>query len=134
MINIEEIKKKSIITIDVPGWDEDVEHWEVQKPRMMAMILQGKIPNHLMGVADKMIKGSNTNAEKLDVKEMGKMFEIYCLSCMVSPTYEEIKDFMTDEQMNLIIAFATGGVQALENFRSDRKDGTDNNDGKGVQV
>ena len=50
-----------------------------------------------------------------------------CRVCMVEPTFEEMKDYITDDQMVRIFQYAIGGLNAIESFRKDKEDGTDNN-------
>ena len=60
------------------------------------------------------------------------MMELYCRACMVEPTYEQMKDIITDEQMLVVFNWAVGDTQKMANFRKNQEDGTDNRDGEDV--
>jgi hypothetical protein len=124
-INIDDFRNKALKEIDIPGFfdgDEPIKI-KVKKPSMMAMMAQGKIPNTLMDAAtqltgeNKNIKPENINLNDDSLQEIGKLMELYCIACMVEPTYEDIKDIMTDEQITKIFEFATGGGEKLKSFR-----------------
>lgn len=123
--NVDELRAKASKEIDIPGFfdgDEPIKI-KVKKPSMMAMMAQGKIPNTLMGAAveltgeNKNIKPEDINLNDDSLEEIGKLMELYCLACMVEPTYDDIKDIMTDEQITTIFEFATGGSEKLKSFR-----------------
>ncbi len=121
---------KTVTEIEIYDVEGNPVKIKVQRPRILAMAAQGKIPNPLMGIATKMMSGKG--AEQGNIKEMAQMVELYCRVCMVEPTYEDMKNAIDDEQMFTIFSWATSGVSKLDNFRDEQKDDTDNNDGKGV--
>ncbi|NLX87275.1 MAG: hypothetical protein GXY97_09045, partial [Clostridiales bacterium] len=86
---------------------------KVQRPRLLSMAAQGKIPNALLGIATKVVNGKGI--EQGNIKELAQMIELYCRVCMVEPAYDEIK--LDDDQMFEIFTWATTGVRQLENFR-----------------
>jgi|LSQX01.3.fsa_nt_gb hypothetical protein len=132
IIDIKELRKKAITTIEIPGFEGiPTIKVKVQKPRIMIMAAQGKIPNPLMGLATKMVQGK-ISPNKLSLEEGAKMMELYCRACMVEPTYEQMKDIITDEQMLVIFNWAVGDTQKMANFRKNQEDGTDNRDGEDV--
>lgn len=131
-MTIDDIRKLAIREIEIPDFEgTGTIKIKVQRPRLMAMAAQGKIPNALMGVATKLIKGT-ANSKEMSITESAQMFQIYCLSCMVEPTYEEMKDIITDDQIMMIFNYAIDGVKKLRPFRTDKENGSSNNDGKGV--
>lgn len=133
VINIEELRAKAVQDLTIPGFtDGETITIRVQKPRLMAMMAQGKIPNPLMGTIQEMMRGNAAVAQEADLAEMAKVFEFYCKTCMVEPTYDEMADIITDDQIMSIFDWAVGGVQELEPFRADQKNGPGNSDGQGV--
>ena len=73
------------------------------------------------------------NEDELAIEGI-KSLQIYCMACLVEPTWEEIKDYITDDQMLAIFYWAIGGVKRLEKFRAERgANDTDNTDGSNVQ-
>lgn len=132
IINIDELRAKAVQELEIPGFiDGETITIRAQKPRLMAMMAQGKIPNPLMATVTKMMKGLGDRGGT-DMAEMVKVFEFYCKICMVEPTYDEMADIITDEQMMAIFNWAMGGVQGLEPFREEQKDVPGNYNGEGV--
>jgi len=117
----------SLTVYDVEGNAVDI---KVQRPRILALAAQGKIPNPLMGIAAKMVSGKGV--EKGNIKELAQMIELYCRACMVEPTYEDVKNTIDDDQMFAVFSWATSEVSKLSNFRNKQEDGTDNNNVEGV--
>mgnify|MGYP000922542962 CR=1 FL=1 len=136
VLNIEELRKMATVIIDIPDFKgTGTIKVRVQRPRLMAMAAQGKIPNALMGVAAKTAglgAGKKKNSPENTLKDIASMMELYCKACLVEPTYDEFKDIMTDEQIQAIFDWAMGGVRQLESFRKDEGNGPSDNDGKDV--
>lgn len=132
-MNIKELRKQAIKEISIPGFDGKPLKIKVQRPRLLAMAAEGKIPNALMGIATKIVKGEKGKGE-FDLVESAKMTEIYCRACMVEPTYEEMEDIMSDEQKFQVFFYAINGVKQLEPFRSEQENGSSDNNSEGVPV
>ncbi len=103
---------------------------KVQRPRLLNMAAQGKIPNSLLGIATKVVGGKGI--EQGNIKELAQMIELYCRACMVEPTYEEVKDTIDDDQMFEIFTWATSEVKKLDSFRNKQKNDRNNNNGKDI--
>mgnify|MGYP001004904431 CR=1 FL=1 len=134
ILNIEQIKELSQPAIEIPGFQPgQVVQVKVQRPNIMGLLAHGKIPNHLLSTVNKMITGQPSKKEKEDegskAKEVAKLYELYCEICLVQPTYQEFKEYITDEQMEAIFSWATAEVKSLDSFRGDAKNGSDHNDG-----
>lgn len=133
ILSIEQLKNMATIVIEIPDFEgTGTIKVRVQKPRLMAMAAQGKIPNHLLGIVNNMMFPSKKEKREPNIEEIAKIYELYCRACLVEPSYDEIKDIMTDEQMSAIFDWAMGDVEKLETFRSNEGDGTSNNNGKKV--
>jgi hypothetical protein len=142
VISFEEFKNKATTVIEIPGFSPDEKiKVRVKKPNMMSMLSQGKIPNHLTTVIYKMLgidkkerkeKNKEEENKKLAI-EAAKMYELYACICLVDPSYEEIREYLIDEQLEAIFNWATSEVKGLENFRENKDDGTNNNDGETLQ-
>lgn len=133
ILSIEQLKQMATSVIEIPGFSgtEKIKV-RVQKVRLMEMAKQGKIPNHLLSVANSMTFGKKQKDKELGIKDVAEMMELYCRACLVEPTYDEFKDIMTDEQGDAIFEWAMGRVQALDSFRADKENGSDNSDGEKV--
>lgn len=122
--------KKVLIPLEIPGFDGRQRITiKVQRPRILAMAAQGKIPNRLMTVATRVIGGAAKSKEP-SIKDIAETIELYCQACMVEPTFDEIKDIITDDQMSAIFGWATSEVDELASFRGDEEDGRSDNDGE----
>lgn len=133
ILNIKKLKDMSTTILEIPDFkNEGTVNIRVKRPSLMSMATQGKIPNHLMGIAAK-IAGLNTGKQKdTNLKELGQIYELYCRAVMVEPTYDDLKSYITDDQMLNIYEWAIGEGKQLENFREDTEDGTDNRDGEAL--
>lgn len=133
ILNIEELRKMATTIIDIPNFDNTgTVKVRVQKPRLMAMASQGEIPNHLLGVVNDMMFGRKKGGKKKEnkIEDVTKIYELYCRACLVEPSYDEFKDIITDEQMEALFDWAMGDVSQLDNFRTNKEDGTSNNNGE----
>ncbi len=133
-MEIDELRALAIQTVVIPGFSvgKTIEV-KLQKPRILALMGQGKIPNPLMPVATKMTMAP-TKRVSFDAREAAQLYELYCSTCLVEPTYDEFKDIITDEQMIHIYQWAVGELQEVSSFRGHEKDGPNDHDGEGVQV
>ncbi|MBS4536807.1 hypothetical protein GOQ29_14395 [Clostridium sp. D2Q-14] len=128
ILNIKELKEMSTTILEIPNFNnEGTVNIRVKKPNLMVMASQGKIPNTLMSIATKMA-GLSTEKRNTNLKELGQTYELYCRAVMVEPTYDEMKDYITDNQMEVIFDWAISEGKKLESFREDEEDGTDNRD------
>ncbi len=137
ILSIEKLREMANIVIDIPNFENNgTIKVRVQRPRLMAMASQGKIPNHLMSIAVQMVTGrknaSNKNNEDI-IKDASLMLELYCKACLVEPSYEEFKDIMTDDQADAIFSWAMGLNNKLDSFRKNKGNGSSNNNGETLQ-
>ncbi len=136
ILNIKQLKEMAYSVIDIPGFDSAKPvKVKVQRPRLFSMAKQGKIPNHLMSIATSMLTGKSKEKKKdgPDIEDVNDMMELYCYACLVEPSYDEFKEIITDDQKAAIFDWGIGRVSSLDSFRTDKEDGTDNNNVKEVQ-
>lgn len=132
-MDAKDFREQAVRTIVIPGFvPGETIKVQVQRPRILAMATRGKIPNPLMGIATNLITGKMPKGRELDIKEVAQLHELYCRACLVSPSYDEVADIITDDQMSVIMSWATGGVVELEPFRNEHEDGTGDSDGEAV--
>lgn len=131
VLNIEQLKKMATTIINIPNFDNTgTIKIRVQKPRLMAMAAQGKIPNHLLGIVNTMMFPNKKDKKEPNVEDVSKTYELYCRACLVEPNYEEIKDIITDDQIMAIFGWAMGKVKVLDSFRAEQGNGSSNNNVK----
>ncbi|MGO3751213.1 MAG: hypothetical protein ACTJGH_00430 [Peptoniphilaceae bacterium] len=114
---------KDTTTIEIPDFDgiETVEV-EVRRPKLMAMVENGEIPDPLMGAAYAAINGYNKTKEDENIEKEAKrtidIMNLYCKVCLVNPTFEDFKEFMTDDQKTAITSWAIAPAEKLRFFRN----------------
>ncbi len=134
ILSIEQLKKMATTVIEIPDFEgTGTIKVRVQKPRLMAMAAQGKIPNHLLGIVNNMMFPSKKEKKEPNIEEIAKIYELYCRACLVEPSYDEIKDIITDEQMEAIFDWAMGDMKKVETFRSNEGNGSSDNTSEQVQ-
>lgn len=130
ILSIEQLREMATPVIEIPGFEgTGTINVRVRRPRLMALASQGRIPNHLLGIAnDLLFKKKESNKQPdINIKDMAGMMELFCKACLVEPTYEEFKDIMTDDQQMEIFHWAMGGTGKLDSFREDKKVRTNDN-------
>lgn len=133
ILNIEQLREMAQPTIDIPNFDgTGTIKVRVQRPKLLAMATQGKIPNHLMSIAVTKLTGKKETSKKqpdeMDkIKQTAEMLDLYCFACLVEPSYNDFKDIMTDDQKFTIFNWGIGEVSSLDSFRPDKGNGTSNN-------
>ncbi|NFQ84183.1 hypothetical protein FDG04_02395 [Clostridium sporogenes] len=134
--NIEELKAKKYIEVELPGWDvEDTFTVKLQRVNLLDLAAKGKIPNPLMGTVVELFKGKGPAMEdEKGLKTINELSELFCNVTMVEPTFKEVQEVigMTDEQKIIIYNFAVHGVQTLEPFRKKPEDNKPNDNGEDV--
>lgn len=107
--------------IELPGWTADVPLVaRLRRASLTAMITAGKIPNPLIGAAQKLYEGNRSSA-KPSFEETAKVLHLVVKDAMLEPTVEQITAAgltLTEDQVNEIYFYATGGVKGLERFRA----------------
>lgn len=96
----------------------------LQRPSMMTLAKEGKIPNSLLSSASKLFVNGSVNgraeANEGTLEEMFGVIDVICEASFVEPTYQQIKDNnirLTDEQYLAVFNFCQTGVESLQNFR-----------------
>lgn len=139
LFGIEQLREMANPIIHIPNFDNTgTIPVKVKRPSLMGMAQQGQIPNHLMGIASAMVAGGGKQIrmdepdDEDKIKMAADTMDLYCMACLVEPTYEEFKDIMTDEQKLEIFEWAMGKVKNLNTFRDEKEDGADNNSGEAL--
>lgn len=104
----------------------------VKRPSILTLATLGKIPNPLLAAATKLFEFA-PKSEIPSIKEIGEILHIVAEASLINPTYEEIKDQLTDNQLMEIYHYAKGGADGLEYFRIVRELHKDSVGSKGKQ-
>lgn len=88
----------------------------LKRPSILSLAMAGKIPNPLLAAATKLFEFA-PKGEAVSIKEIGQVLHIIAEASLISPSYDEIKDDLTDEQLMEIYHYAKEGADGLEYFR-----------------
>ena len=82
-------------------------------------MMSGKLPNNLLGTVNELfdqdVKSKPMQLFEQDdnrIKDIMEIIDLVCEQSLVEPTYEEIKDVITDTQKMQIMGEAQGNVNA----------------------
>lgn len=96
----------------------------LQRPSMMELAKEGRIPNSLLSSASKLFVNGSVNgraeADEGTLEEMFGVIDVICEASFLEPTYKQLKDNeikLTDEQYMAVFNFCQTGVESLKNFR-----------------
>ena len=117
---VEDIKKlKDGIVIELPDFDKDTPFTaRVKRPSLMEMCSKGTIPNPLLNAAQRLWEGDIPKGRLKDYNEViRKVVEV----ALVEPTYADVKDVLTDDQLIAIFDYTQGGAVKLLPFREQKR-------------
>ncbi len=124
-------KQASGKLVEFSGWDDDIPFVaRVKKVSMMNLVVEGVIPNSLLGAAEQVFNGKASSKKAPSMEETSKIFRVVAKSCLVEPSYEDLENAeidLTDAQLVEIFNYAQLGVKGLERFRADQERVTNNN-------
>ena len=113
--------------VELPPFSDDQPFVaRLRRPNVSSLLVDGGIPNELMHTAMILFaaeedKDEKTEEEKLeDIRETQRVLQYAAEQCLVSPTYEEIRNAgleLTDAQLTGIYNFLQTGVRELAFFR-----------------
>lgn len=144
IITAEQFKQRAFQVIALPGFakgDEPI-HVKIRAAGVMNLVANGKIPNTLLGkvtelfgetstvtkdnvslesITDQQKKEALEKLNKTDtgLQDMAQLLRVFAEATMVEPTYAEVGEYMTDEQLMTIFGAMYGEVTQAETFRPD---------------
>ena len=120
VISAREFRRKATRIIEIDGFEPGEKIAVRIKPAsLLNLMMSGKLPNNLLGTVNELfdqdIKSKpmqlfEQNGDK--IKDIMEIIDLVCEQSLVEPTYEEIKDVITDTQKMQIMAEAQGNVNA----------------------
>ena len=112
--------------VELSGWAEGKPFIaRVKRASLTGMIRLGKLPNPLMGAAQRLFEGSASRAAA-GFDEVAKVVQLGAREALVEPTAQELDDLgleLTEQQVAQIYNYALRGVTELRGFRGDGGDG-----------
>lgn len=129
--SVSEWRERSQPLVDIQGF-EPGEYLTVRlkSVNLLDLVKTGKIPNALLEEATKLFTGSKDSSGKIDetkiLNNLGstdgvmQIIDTVVESAMVEPTYNEVKDFITDAQKMEIFNWTQGGINSLKSFREEQ--------------
>ena len=143
IISVEQFKSKAHRIIPIPGFGQFVEpiYIQIKSTGIMNLLANGRIPNTLLGKVTELF-GDNSKVEKdsipttditsaqrqeaLDkltksdsgIQDMAELLRVFASAAMVNPSYDEVKEYMTDDQLMAIFSAMYGEVTEVESFRN----------------
>ena len=120
VISAREFRKKATRIIEIDGFEPGEKIAVRIKPAsLLNLMMGGKLPNNLLGTVNDLFeqtnKGRSMELFEQDgdkIKDIMEIIDLVCEQSLVEPTYEEIKDVITDTQKMQIMAEAQGNVNA----------------------
>lgn len=99
----------------------------VKNKSLISLVQQGIIPNSLLTTVQRLQNPNRKKNQSQEIKLTEKEFDDYtnalqtvAKSIMIEPTYDEVKDYLTDNHLSQLFAFVGGGAKALESFRNEQ--------------
>lgn len=123
--SIEQFRAMAEKEIEIPGYEPgDKVVVRLRKVSILGLASSGKIPNTLMGTVNKLFGAGKAKASKEEVastslnnlKEMASLLDLIAKESLVEPTYEEISEYLTDDQKNAIFEYSQSGVKAVSPY------------------
>jgi len=120
----EKFKQSAVQEVEIPGNEPgEVFTVKLKKVSILAIAGKGRIPNSLMSVVNKLFgmggKATNdevTEASMQHITQMAELLHIIARESMVEPTYDEVGEYLTDDQLEAVFSFTQDGVKKLESF------------------
>lgn len=130
VITVNEFKNKATRVIQITGFEpNEVIEVRVRAANMVGLIASGKLPNALISTINDLFKGQTADEMEeqvmADPQAMAMVLELMdkvCEQCLIEPKYEEVKDYLTDQQKTDIMNAMTFGVQQAIPSVSEQKD------------
>lgn len=124
-ITAEEFIKLSSQEVEISGFTKGEKIKVLLKDvSLTSMMIDGRVPNELVQTVEDVFAGSTPTVEEAQkvaknfdsdkIREMMSLMDVVCREAMVQPKYDEVKNYMTDEQKNDIFAWTQRGVQELK--------------------
>lgn len=132
-ITAEEFIKLSSQEVEISGFTKGEKIKVLLKDvSLTSMMVDGRIPNDLVKTVEELFSGKKPTIEEAQevaknfdsdkIREMMSLMDVVCKEAMVQPKYDEVKNYMTDEQKNDIFTWTQRGIEELKPFDEEQAD------------
>ena len=143
IVSVDQFRSLAHRVIPIPGFTQDAEpiYIQIKSTGIMNMLANGRIPNTLLGKVTELFGDTSkvekdsiptegiTEQQKKEVlaklsstdsglQDMAELLRVFASASMVQPSYDEVKDYMTDDQLMAVFSAMYGEVMDVESFRS----------------
>jgi len=120
-ITAEEFLGKATQIIDIHGWEPgETIPVKVRRVSMTSLIASGQVPNmllkHAYSNAEEFVDDAKAKAET--AAQAMAMVDAVAKAVLLEPSWNEVGEFLTDEQKIDLFNYAQGGLASLETFRT----------------
>jgi len=124
---IEDIVKGGVVELP-PFYDGQPFVARLIRPSLISLCSKGILPNELLKEAQDIWDGKDMQPGR--IKEYGEVLNKIAEMALVEPKYEDIKDYLTDQQLITIYNYTQMGVMSFVPFRKIEELIKDINSGK----
>lgn len=129
--SIEELRNQCQPLVDIVGYEPgQFVTFRLRRVSLMDMCKAGKIPNALLQKATELFS-AKSNKDEVDVSSIlsrvgdlgsvSDIIDIMCDAAMVEPKFQDVKEYLTDNQKTEIFQWTQGGIKSLESFRAEQE-------------
>ena len=136
-ITAEEFLSRATQIIDIHGWEPgETIQVKVRRVSMTSLIASGQVPNtllkHAYSDADEFVAVARDDTDT--TAQAVAMIDAVAKAVLLEPSWNEVGEFLTDQQKIDLFNYAQGGLAALESFRPGQGAGLEaGGGGEGVQ-
>jgi hypothetical protein len=112
----------------------------VKRVSLLKLVQEGVIPNTLLGAANELFYGKNSNKSSnkdADMKELAKVMTLMAESALLSPTPAQMKELgleLTDQQVVSLFNYTQKGLEGIAKFPANTSDNVSADDGQTLQA
>lgn len=118
---VEQFKQKCFKEVEIPGFEPgETVTVRLRRVSVLGLASSGRIPNSLQSAVNELFSsGSNSSKQEIATKSMSKMIEMSQLldimtkEALVEPSFDEVGEYLTDEQKNAIFEYTQTGIVDL---------------------
>jgi hypothetical protein len=111
--------------VELPSFSETPFVARLRQPSLVGLVANGKMPNHLVGLATALFNADNDKVNKITetqkgIKELYELMLVVADECLMEPTLKDIQEAgleLSDIQLTSIFNYSQRGSKVLQSFR-----------------